>query len=62
WCRAYLENLQDLPRNNYGTWNSSVLVSNEDLWQDIQTHLQGLGPFVSAADIAQFINSPEMLA
>jgi hypothetical protein len=60
WCRAYMKNYEDLPQNTYGTWNSSVLHSDEDLKQDIQFHLQGIGPFVSALDIVEFIGTDEM--
>ncbi|KAF9511790.1 hypothetical protein BS47DRAFT_1363556 [Hydnum rufescens UP504] len=46
--------------NAYGRWNVSMLVSDEDLAQDITLHLQGLGPFISALDIVRYLDTPEI--
>ncbi|KAF9513212.1 hypothetical protein BS47DRAFT_1458988 [Hydnum rufescens UP504] len=62
WSRVYLADFEDLPKNDMGSWNTSVLMTDEDLKQDIQTHLQSLGPFVSAMDIVRFLDTPMMKA
>ncbi|KAF9507457.1 hypothetical protein BS47DRAFT_1373898 [Hydnum rufescens UP504] len=51
WSHAYIKDPKDLPINPYGTWNVSMLVSDEDLVQDIALHLQSLGQYISTQDI-----------
>ncbi|KAF9503221.1 hypothetical protein BS47DRAFT_1378395 [Hydnum rufescens UP504] len=60
WCRTYMSDLTTLPRNIYGTWKSSILLTDEDLRDEIQTHLHGIGPYIAAMDIVQFLSTPEM--
>ncbi|KAF9508679.1 hypothetical protein BS47DRAFT_1282363, partial [Hydnum rufescens UP504] len=60
WCHAYIKDSKNLPTNAYGRWNVSMLVSDEDLAQDITLHLQGLGPFISALDIVRYLDTPEI--
>jgi hypothetical protein len=60
WCHAYMLDLTTLPRNIYGTWKSSVLLMDEDLRDEIQTHLHGIGPYIAAMDIVQFLSTLEM--
>ncbi|KAF9504063.1 hypothetical protein BS47DRAFT_1374427 [Hydnum rufescens UP504] len=60
WCHAYIKDSKNLLTNAYGRWNVSMLVSNEDLAQDITLHLQGLGPFISALDIVRYLDTPEI--
>ncbi|KAF9503742.1 hypothetical protein BS47DRAFT_1374461 [Hydnum rufescens UP504] len=43
WSRAYIKDPNNLLINIYGTCNVSILVSDEDLIQDITLHLQSLG-------------------
>jgi hypothetical protein len=38
----------------YGTWNKSW-IDNEDLKQEILTHLQSIGKYISAADISHYM-------
>ncbi|KAF8321884.1 uncharacterized protein EI90DRAFT_3131421 [Cantharellus anzutake] len=59
WCREFLDN-KSLPDNPYGRWGSSILTTDEDLKETLETHLRGLGPYISAADIVNFLNTPEM--
>ncbi|KAF8335676.1 uncharacterized protein EI90DRAFT_3152738 [Cantharellus anzutake] len=59
WCRTFLLD-KSLPENPYGHWGSSVLVTDEDLKAELETHLHGLGPYISASDIVEFLNTPEM--
>ncbi|KAF9515787.1 hypothetical protein BS47DRAFT_1360750 [Hydnum rufescens UP504] len=60
WGHAYLANPQNLPTNVYGTWDVSLLVSDEDLAHEIILYLQNLGPYISTQDIVHFIDTPEM--
>ncbi|KAF8335009.1 uncharacterized protein EI90DRAFT_3120901 [Cantharellus anzutake] len=59
WCREFLDN-KSLPDNPYGRWGSSILTTDEDLKEKLETHLRRLGPYISAADIVNFLNTPEM--
>ncbi|KAF9508926.1 hypothetical protein BS47DRAFT_1373594 [Hydnum rufescens UP504] len=52
WCHTYM--------NIYGTWKSSILLTDEDLRDEIQTHLHGIRPYIAAMDIVQFLSTPEM--
>ena len=49
-----MEDMKTLPKNPYGKWKTSTLMMDEDLQHDILTHLQSLGPFVSAQSIVEF--------
>ncbi|KAF9503146.1 hypothetical protein BS47DRAFT_1374494 [Hydnum rufescens UP504] len=60
WSCAYVKDPKDLPINPYGTWNVSMLVSDEDLVQDIALHLQSLGQYISAQDIVHYLDTPKM--
>ncbi|KAF9513551.1 hypothetical protein BS47DRAFT_1362397 [Hydnum rufescens UP504] len=60
WCCTYMLDLTMLPRNIYGTWKSSILLTDEDLRDEIQTHLCGIRPYIAAMDIVQFLSTPEM--
>jgi hypothetical protein len=60
WTHGFIAN-KDLPKNIYGTWNTSML-DNEDLAQAIHLHLQTLGPWIRAQDVVDFIKRPETLA
>ncbi|KAF9506275.1 hypothetical protein BS47DRAFT_1374156 [Hydnum rufescens UP504] len=51
WCHTYMSDLTTLPRNIYGTWKLSILLTDEDLRDEIQTHLHGIGPYIAAMDI-----------
>lgn len=50
WTHCMVFDPTDLPIHSYGKFNSSVL-DDEDLANEIQLHLQTLGPWFSAADI-----------
>ena len=60
WMHAFLANRDHLPRNIYGTWNSSKL-DDEDFAQAIQLHLQSLGPYIRAQDAVDFVKRPETM-
>jgi hypothetical protein len=59
--RAYIVDQDDLPLNVYGIWNSSVL-EDEDLKGELLLHLQGIGKYVRAMDIVNYVKSPDVLA
>jgi hypothetical protein len=43
----------------YGTWKKSQL-DDEDLRQEIFTHLQGIGKYIAAIDIVQYMAHPNV--
>jgi hypothetical protein len=61
WARAYILDREDLPLNIYGTWNTSIL-EDEDFAQELLLHLQGIGKYVRAVDIVEYVGTPEVLA
>jgi len=54
WAAAFIEEEKTLPLNPYGTWNRSR-IDDEDLKQEVLTHLQGIGKYISAADISRYM-------
>jgi hypothetical protein len=54
WSAAFIEAEENLPLNIYGTWNKSR-IDDEDLKQEILTHLQGIGKYICAADITRYM-------
>ena len=61
WTQAFIKDHKSLPENNYGAWNISVLHTDEDMMTKIQEHLTGLGQFVSALDVMNFVNTDEIM-
>ncbi|KAI0054857.1 hypothetical protein BV25DRAFT_1816438 [Artomyces pyxidatus] len=61
WTRAFLDNPQNLPRNPYGWWNTSLL-DNNDFADKLRLHLQAVGKYVAAHDIVDFVNKPTVRA
>ncbi|KAG2758100.1 hypothetical protein P692DRAFT_201696756 [Suillus brevipes Sb2] len=59
WVRAYCKDRRDLPMNIYGTWNSSKL-EDEDFAQELLLHLQGIGKYVRAMDIVEYLDQAEV--
>ncbi|OAX30645.1 hypothetical protein K503DRAFT_751027, partial [Rhizopogon vinicolor AM-OR11-026] len=45
--------------NIYGTWNSSIL-EEEDFAQELLLHLQGIGKYVRAMDIVEYLDREEV--
>jgi hypothetical protein len=60
WGRAFLVDRSDLPVNPYGKWNESALEKDETLAHNIHVHLQGIGKYVKAMDLVDFMDTPEM--
>ncbi|KAJ7918082.1 hypothetical protein B0H13DRAFT_1470919, partial [Mycena leptocephala] len=61
WSIKFCEDSKNIPTHHYGRWHSSIL-SDEDLAGDIHMHLQSLGKWVSAKDIARYVATPEFQA
>ena len=61
WTHAFISNRNDLPKNIYSTWQTSML-DDKDLAQAINIHLQSLGPWIRTQDIVDFIKLPETIA
>ena len=59
WVRAYCKDREDLPMNIYGTWSSSIL-EDEDFAQELLLHLQGIGKYVKAMDIVEYLDRAEV--
>lgn len=59
WCSAFIEDGDNRPVNVYGTWNKSQL-DDEDLEQEILTHLQGIGKYISAMDLARYMDQEDV--
>ena len=62
WSCAFLADCKDIPINPHGKWNESVLDRDVTLAQDIHLHLQGIGPFMKALDLVDFMETPDMRA
>jgi hypothetical protein len=45
-----------------GLWNESVIDKDPTIAQEIHAHLQGIGKFVKAMDLVNFMDTPEMRA
>jgi hypothetical protein len=59
WSCAFIEEAENLLLNVYGTWNKSWL-NNKDLRQETFTHLQGIGKYIAAIDIVQYMACPDV--
>ena len=59
WTRDFVADEENLPLNIHGSWNKSR-VDDEDLKQEILTHLQGIGKYICAQDVARYMNLPEV--
>ena len=61
WCQDFVMDHETLPRSGHNSRTTSILLSDEDLKQEIIAHLQSLGKYFSSDDLADFLNSPVML-
>jgi hypothetical protein len=61
-ARAFIADRRDLPFNVYGTGkaNEFLLDRDKELAQDINLHLQGIGKWVRAMDLVDYLDTPEM--
>ena len=58
--QSYLLDLKMLPQNNCRKWKTSIVLTDEDFKMEIQAYLNGLGPYISAKDVVDFSNTPEI--
>ncbi|KAJ7913207.1 hypothetical protein B0H13DRAFT_1612824 [Mycena leptocephala] len=61
WAVNFIKNEENLPVAEYGKMNGSVL-EDEDLAQELHLHLQGIGKYVAAQDIVNYMATDEMKA
>ncbi|KAJ6611888.1 hypothetical protein B0H10DRAFT_1808453, partial [Mycena sp. CBHHK59/15] len=61
WVVAFIKDENKLPMAEYGKMNATVL-EDEDLAQELHLHLQGLGKYVAAQDIVNYMATDEMKA
>ncbi|KAK7014171.1 hypothetical protein R3P38DRAFT_2457219, partial [Favolaschia claudopus] len=61
WTIKFCDDKKNIPKHSHGRWNSSML-SDEDLAGDIHMHLQSLGKWVTAKDIARYVATPDFQA
>jgi len=59
WTHSFAHDPKNLPKHEYGKFNSSIL-EDEDLAQEICRDLQSKGKYVCTMDIVQFLDTPEM--
>ena len=59
WTSMFIKYAENLPLNIYGTWNKSW-VDNEGLKQELFSHLQLIGKYISAMDVACYMAQPDV--
>jgi hypothetical protein len=60
--RAFIKDHDDLPYNNYGTWNETILEKDKAFAQEVHAHLQSVSKYVRAMDLVDFLDTEEMWA
>ena len=60
WCFKFFKDFISLPRHLYGLQTSLILV-DEDLKNEIMEYLQSKGKFVSAQDVIDCVSQPKVL-
>ncbi|KDQ11231.1 hypothetical protein BOTBODRAFT_162994 [Botryobasidium botryosum FD-172 SS1] len=61
WSRDFIADRACLPINRYGKWNISR-IADEDFQQELLLHLQGIGKYVRAQDIVDYVKNEEVQA
>jgi hypothetical protein len=61
WTKAYIQDRETLPIDDYGKGNSSR-IEDEDLKQEVLLHLQEIGKYVRAADLSDYVNREDVKA
>ncbi|KAF7344243.1 hypothetical protein MVEN_01715500 [Mycena venus] len=59
WAVDFIKDDENLPIAEYGKMNGSVL-EDEDLAQKLHLHLQGIGKYVAAQDLVNYMATDEM--
>jgi len=62
WSRAYILDRENLPRPQYGHGAGSTRsrIEDEDLKEELLTHLQSLGKYVTAKAVVDYIARPDI--
>lgn len=58
----FIANHDNMPYNNYGTWNETALENDKAFAQEVHMHLQSVGKYVWAMDLVDFLDMKEMSA
>jgi len=45
WVCTFIKDPDDLPHNNYGTWNETALKKDNTFAQEVHMHLQSVGKY-----------------
>ncbi|KAJ6552142.1 hypothetical protein B0H10DRAFT_2242245 [Mycena sp. CBHHK59/15] len=61
WSVNFIRDEENLPTAEYGKMNGTML-EDEDLAQELHLHLQGIGKYVAAQDIMNYMATDEMKA
>ncbi|KAF7311191.1 hypothetical protein MKEN_01020600 [Mycena kentingensis (nom. inval.)] len=61
WCRSMMEDMENIPLDNYGKSGLRASIDDEDISFAVIQHIQTAGKFFSAKDIMRFTGTPEML-
>ncbi|KAF7375719.1 hypothetical protein MSAN_00461400 [Mycena sanguinolenta] len=61
WTVDFIRDENNLPTAEYGKMNGTIL-EDEDLAQELHLHLQGIGKYVAAQDIVNYMATDEMKA
>ena len=59
---TFIKDPDDLPYNNYSTWNETALKKDKTFSQEVHTHLQSVGKHFQAMDLVDFLDTQEMWA
>ncbi|KIK72661.1 hypothetical protein PAXRUDRAFT_21729 [Paxillus rubicundulus Ve08.2h10] len=61
WSKEYISDCENLPLSKHGgDWTKSQ-IDDEDLREELLTHLQSLGKYVSASAIITYLERPEVM-
>jgi hypothetical protein len=58
WSKAYIHDRNDLPKTS--RHGGISIIEDEDLRQDLLTHLQEIGKYVRALDVVSYMNQEEV--
>lgn len=59
WAHNFLEDWTKLPLHRYGTWSIPFLFKGE-LCIDLSEHLQGLGLYICASNVVDYMDQPDV--
>ncbi|KIK79938.1 hypothetical protein PAXRUDRAFT_16061 [Paxillus rubicundulus Ve08.2h10] len=59
WSKAYILDREDLPLDLFGDWKISK-IDDEDLAAELHLHLQGIGKYIKAGDLVQYLSDQDV--